>query len=538
MVNFKKYFSVKQSDFLYFVLFLLFCFLLFHWFEVLSLGPTGIHVWRQTDSLSIVQNYYYDNQPFFSPRNNDFRFNKYDITLTEFPVYYYISALWWKLTGENYAVLRILHLSTFILGLWGLFRLAQLYIQNIRFSLLILGGVLSSPILVLYAPSFLPNVPAIGITFYAWYLLVRYYREGNPPTGQAGTKLFIWAIILLTLACLLKITFLFNLIIVLFLSVYILRKDRDKKRFFLHIISCILSISILFCWVSYLALYNRESAAESLFTFFSVFTNPWEEILDIWQNGFAYNWFLLEHKYFWYIYIALFIFNVYKIIKNRHWLLFWIHFLLTGSAIVYFLLFFISFHNHEYYLLDFIPMITMQLLTGFYYLSKFRLLKKYIWAPAILMLISLWISSAHITTCYLDVEKGFNKRQLEAIEKEVSDFNKYYRYDARLRDPLLAYRDTLRNLGINRKDRVICMPDQSPNTMLFYYNLRGISNFHLGWELSNMKQLLEQQQKAGFNYFIYAKNINPPLDSLVIPQLGPSLWQDERISVYRLKPKK
>lgn len=522
------FFNSNIWDSACFVLFLLGCFYLFHWSEILFMGPTGIHVWRQTDSLTIVQNYYYDGQSFFEPRNSDFRYDAYDITLTEFPIYYYISAWCWKFFGESYFILRLLHLSTFLLGIWGLFRLAQLYLQQNLLSLLVVGALLSSPILVLYVPSFLPNVPALGLTFYAWYLLVRYYRENK-------FRLFGWAIALLTLACLLKVTLISNLLIVLFLSWYIFRKDKQKYKFRKHLSYSLTGMLIVYLWLLYLQFYNHESAAASLFSSFSVFANPWEEIVDIWNNGFKYNLFLLEHSCFWIFFLLLFAWNLFSILRNKHWILFWIHFLTTGSALVYFLLFFISFHNHEYYLLDFIPMIALHLLTGIYYLSLLR--GRIIYVPIGLLLLSysLWLASAHITTSYVDVEAGMALKQRLSMDEKVSDFNRYYRYDSSLRDPLIHYRGQLRKLGINRKNKVVCMPDQSPNTLLFYYNLRGISNFHLGWKLDHLKQLLRNKEKKGYSHFIYAKKLDLKLDSLVSAQLPVPEWQDERVAVYNLK---
>ncbi|TNE53199.1 MAG: hypothetical protein EP338_11720 [Bacteroidetes bacterium] len=505
-----------------FFLFLLGLSLLMHWFEIIKLAPTGSHIWRQCDSLSIVQNYFYDGQALLSPRTNDYREAMRDVSLTEFPIIYYLDSWIWKLTGENFWSPRLLNLFFLIAGLWGLFK--GMSLLKIRKPLLfaVLALVMASPVLSHYAVNVLPNTAAIGLTFLSWYFFYRYDQEGTK-------KHLLIAILLLSLSGLLKITLIFSFVIYLFILLY--RWYQRKETPYFPLLLLFAGLGIIYLWTHYLNGYNHESAAASLFESFSVFAHSSEEIKAVWNGGFKDHWILIEHRVFWFGFCILFLFNFYQIIRHRNWLVLWIHLLLMGSSTIYFLVFFMSFENHDYYLLDLIPHITVHLITTAYYLS--RLSTK--WPVLLFQLFaytSVVIGSGHVVARNLDIQKGMAKLQSHLVDRYSFGFHQYFRYDSSLRWPLKQYRKQLRQLGINRQTAVICVPDQSPNISLYYFNLRGQSNFHL--PLMEPTQELSQKAREGYQFLILQKNLDQGLEERLKTIDFYKIWEDQLITVYRI----
>lgn len=520
--------KIKHS--LLFTLFLLLCALLFHWFEILTLEPMGSHVWRQTDSLSIIQNYFYDHQSFWEPRTNDYRMNFQDISLTEFPLLYYISAWIWNWTGEVYWVPRVINLTVFMCGIWALYRIAKRFIDQPILVYAFLFLVLSSSSLMHYALNFIPNAPAIGLSFLAWHFFIRYW-DNNKLQHLALACLF------LTVSCLLKVTLLFSFVILICCALYLFWKERNKSRLLYPLLFLGLGILLIFLWTTYLKGYNKESAAAALFESFSIFTHSWAEMKDVWENGFKAHWILLETRPFWFVLACMIVYNFYTMFRLRHYLLLLIHLLFIGSSAAYFALFFLSFNNHDYYLLDFIPHIAVHLLTFVYYFSRLETKKTLKVAFVMCAFGLMCLASGHVVTRNLAVSKGFAKLQSHLVDRYSFGFHQYFRFTSLQSSPLRNYRTKLRTLGINRHTPVICLPDPSPNISLYYYNLRGQTNMHVGFSANELCENLKKGEPAGYNFLILDKGKDLLLDSLLRDALSPAIWQDERVAVFSLQLK-
>src|SRR5688500_12663916 len=84
--------------------------------------PNGFHVWRESDTATVAENFATEAMDFRAPRIN-MRGLGPGIVGTELPVYTYATALAYRTLGFSHAWPRLLSLLGATLGLWFLFRI-------------------------------------------------------------------------------------------------------------------------------------------------------------------------------------------------------------------------------------------------------------------------------------------------------------------------------------------------------------------------------------------------------------------------------
>ena len=158
---------------------------------------SGVHFWRQADSISFVGHYYERGMHFFEP-------GTYNATSTdargasEFPILYYITAALWHVFGRHEFFLKIIHSLLFFSGFYCLFKIAIKQIGNIYTALAITLLLMSSSVLLFYANSFMPDAPAFGLCLMGAYFYFRFTE-----TKQYSN--YVGAYVLFTLSVLIKV---------------------------------------------------------------------------------------------------------------------------------------------------------------------------------------------------------------------------------------------------------------------------------------------------------------------------------------------
>lgn len=114
--------------------------LLWRYPKIAQLPPRGPHIWRQTYTLSFVQNYYNDNLYPFAPRlyNMSWRNDIDDKYIIEFPIVHYINAVIWKIFGKNEVTPRLVTLIFSVLGFIYLRMTLAMVFGNLTSLLMIL----------------------------------------------------------------------------------------------------------------------------------------------------------------------------------------------------------------------------------------------------------------------------------------------------------------------------------------------------------------------------------------------------------------
>jgi hypothetical protein len=225
---------------------------------LLQMDLRGIHIWRQTDVLAFVRNYYENGLDFFDTRALHFMFKDYSSAQTtgEFPGLYYFVAVLWKIFGPHEVIYRICSLLIFLFGMRSAYRIAMEFTQSKFWSAFILALAFTSPAVVYYVPGFLPDTSAVAFSLIGCEFFLRYYKK-KKISGLYFSILFF------TLAGLMKPTALIPFIILPALFLYeripLLRKN--GIRFFPHTRHAIAGFALLFlvnlAWLRWVDYYNE-----------------------------------------------------------------------------------------------------------------------------------------------------------------------------------------------------------------------------------------------------------------------------------------
>ena len=208
MSNLKQIFSnrINWGRSIFFAAFIVLC-----WFynldKTLSGKPQSIHIWRQTNSLSIALNFYDHGNSLFEPQiHNQFCDDGMSgKTAGEFPIVYFAVAKLWKLFGVHEWIFRLVQLIILFLGLFALFEICFHFLKNQFWSGFISLLLFTSPIFVFYGINFLPDGTSLALIFIAWYCVLKFQANQK--------KMWLWvASIFFTLAIVLKITIAISLI--------------------------------------------------------------------------------------------------------------------------------------------------------------------------------------------------------------------------------------------------------------------------------------------------------------------------------------
>ena len=121
---------------------------------LLHQGPLSIHQWRQADCASLALQYHQNGMDFSRPATQNLM--AYDGgAVSEFPVFYYLTAGYYSIFGFDHGVLRVISWLCFGLGLWGLFQLARKITGDLFWGYWISGLLMSSPLLAFYNFNFI-----------------------------------------------------------------------------------------------------------------------------------------------------------------------------------------------------------------------------------------------------------------------------------------------------------------------------------------------------------------------------------------------
>ena len=336
---------LNQTSFQFFlatlVMGLLFFFLGFA--DVFFEGPHGIHFFRQTDSLSFASQYFNKGIEFFQPRV----FNLENVdgrAACEFPIMYYLSALLYQFTGNHSFVLKSLNLLGVFAGLLAVFKLADRILRDKIYSALIALFIFTSTVFCYYSFNYLPNAPALGFTFLAWYFFYEYISTERIQDGNYSAFFF-------SLAGLIKVTYLINpltAICVLIGSKYFkyeLPIDSSKRK---RVSIWFIGVLVLpLFWNLYMLYFNKINESTSfLTTALPIWKLSSQEIFEVadYMWNYWYNKYFAHASFHFLVAITLISFALYK--RASSILLLHVVVLFFGS-LSYAVLFYPKFLDHD-----------------------------------------------------------------------------------------------------------------------------------------------------------------------------------------------
>jgi hypothetical protein len=435
----------------------------FNYFEIYNYAPFGPHSWRQTDSCAFVQNYFNDGMNFFQPRFHHNIFGEGLGSPSEFPILYYISAMIWQVFQPHDGVLRLVNFFLLGVGYFSISRLTLHLTSDLFYALAVPLLLMGSPILAYYGFNYIPNTPALGLTFTGVLFFYYFFKTENQKwlILSCGTFLF---------AGLLKVTVLIpfiTIIIIFFLEKTNLVKFKKEGKIFKNgwkNAPLFFSVfAIIGAWIFWVKYYNELHSC----TIFITKTRPiWSlvepAITETW------HWIIRDgapdyyHRITRYVVFGTTFFLLFFLRKKQPKLLYVFNLFIFLGMVGTFLVFYRQFFIHEYYAIEMMVFPASVFITSAYLLkNEFPKIGNHIFTKII-------IAAFVIFNLYNAQQSVKSKYENAYI------FNKNYEPTTAKK---LEARAFLKNLGIEYPQNVISIPDISPNYTLNYFNLKGWNEY-------------------------------------------------------------
>jgi hypothetical protein len=418
-----------------------------------NLHPASVHQWRQSDCASYVKTFYRNHTNVLTPGTYNLA-GKEGRVASEFPIIYYAAAKIQMITGEHYWVIRGLTFLCYLLGLMALLGCIRKWIPQqfyAAFSVIILA---TSPYYYYYALNFLPNIPAISLSFIGLFFLLNYDEREK-----------IWLLIVgmlsFTLAMLLKptdggILFVAYILAKVFDLFFSRHLKHQRKKIVPLIIGFIFIAIVNIIWVKYVDWYNDVNGNhQNLIGIYPIWDMniglikyTAKRVITEWSNVFQQKAVLGLLAIFFVIYILKWR-QLNQFLKRLTLFLFW-------GILGYSLLWFKAFTDHDYYQLPLVlPAVFLSITIMEYYVRDIR--------PKINTKLANGILACLLIIISISVYHNRN------IQHERYTDPKY----VYINPALYEIEPYLLKIGIGPQDHVVCVPDPSPNISLNAINRYG-----------------------------------------------------------------
>lgn len=426
--------------------------------EVAQWGPLSLHSWRQSDGASIARCYYENGMRFFQPKSHHVLGGD-NAAAGEFPILYYVAAVFYHLFGPNDAWLRLLVFACFTAGMWAWSKLLLRYAGSWSVSLALPWAFYGSPLLAFYGFNFLPNAAALGFALLGAYGVARYLEAPD-------NRRLVFAGVCMGLGALLKVSqLIIPLAVMATAGWFFFRQVREQKAYFTEarhfgqLAGAVgLVVAATAAWYLWAAHYNRaHHSGLFMTTIMPIWKMPAEEVTRYARE--IYLWYHDIYFFPWGIRIFLlllpFVLLLRKPFPNGLPLFTW--FMTLGTA-TFLLLFYNNILVHHYYIIDIMPL-PMLVFSLFFWWLKERLPKTAgAWALAVLA-------------------GAFATVSLQYGQKKVYDYYHNDHYIAPFNRSLLKRKELhafMQEKGITYQNAlVVTVPDVTPNVNLYYLNTKG-----------------------------------------------------------------
>lgn len=438
----------------------LFLFLTISWYydyhKILNYKPQSIHKWRQSDCASITLNYYQHGMKFFHPEvhnlASDNRTTGYAVG--ECPILYYFIASLYKVFGHHDLIYRLVNTLLFFLGLFALYKILERWLDDSFWGISLALLFFSSPVVVYYANNYLTDTTSFAFVLMGWYFFFSFY------TTRKFRLLYV-SFLFFTLAGLLKITSAINVFALLGLYVIYLfgwlREKGNGNRLplnFKTLLPFAFFFIVVFAWYLFALHYNRIHQTEYFSTQIWPLWNLSRETRQ-WIIGQIQQYWLMDYFYKGTLIFFCLVLLYFGIAHRRiHPVLMVLSLFLFVEAVLFTLLWYYAFGNHDYYIIGLlvIPIFLLLAFTDSLHQNHPRIMKS-------------WITKG-LFSLFILYNIHYAAQRLEwRYHGWINDYPVY--------KDLYEVTPHLRSVGINPEDKVISLPDPTPCYSLYLMNQRG-----------------------------------------------------------------
>ncbi len=497
----------KANNSLLFVFICVVTAFLFSYPVLINLAPQTLHLWRQSDCLAFALNYY-EGQSFFQPRVYNY-LNDNGLCAGECPLIYFVVGKIWQITGVQYWIFRAIQLCIFYAGAWALFNLSAGITKSRSGAFFILINYLSAPLVMVYAPGYLADVPSLSFTWLGLWSLYLYQQKN-------GTFLLISTSLFFLIAMLLKANAMFlpiAIVLAMLLTWLKITKGNTLLKFdYKIIIALCVAIFLQYQWYAWVITYTTMHHSAFLGTGTWPGWPIWEasavNISNTFKMLLSYSKDIFSFINLFIIFIGLFI--VAKSFKKRDAFC-WLIMAYLGAVVCFLAYFFVGFKDNNYYFVNLYVL------------------------PFLILIYLVYVNSKH-----------FDNKGIQILMVLMVVFNlgyaysrmQVYFYDGKQHQKLseVYYKPEFRNFidkHIPLKAQVISFPDETPNATLSIIQRHGVSQYGFREGKINQEDM-EMMINRGFQYYLCNNNFSLT-DSNLTPHLGGLVAQIKTLSLYKLK---
>jgi len=516
-----------QRDYVFVLMFALMACIYYD--SVLDKGPLNVHIWRQTDCLSITQ-HYMEGTSFLEPDMH----LQYSDSLSdgrsagEFPILYYAVGNIWKVFGESYLSYRLVCLSILFFGLFCFFKSVRIVFDDFWIALLLSALLFTSPVLVVYGVSFLTDGPAFSFVLVALYFLVLYIRKTD-------RKMLYLAMAFFALAGLIKVSSLmifFFMFIILVLESLSFQSLGTKKLFKIDRYEWIAFLSvfaIVLAWYVYAHYYNLlhgfKFTINNIYPIWMLKSDRFAPWIDELVNFSSYIFFSRP------VLALLFLVSIANLFlwKKIPPFAYLANVILLMGSTAYFILWAPLLGIHDYYYVALLVLFLSAFLPFVWFIkNRFPHFFRGYWLKIILLVFvgyNFFYCKAIVELKTLSQRGNYAIIGNEAFVKGMiwENWNIYFNWN-RFRE----MRPYLDEIGVKPEDKIISVPDQSPNASLYLLNRKGWTNA-IDHDLTNIDKFIQH----GAKYLFVSDPKTLQLEHLQ-PYLSDKIGEFKGIEVYRL----
>lgn len=510
-----------------------FLFFLYGYNKVYNNRPYSIHQWRQTDCLSFTKNYFEEGMNFFSPKIH-WQGVEEGKAISEFPLINYTVACLWKVFGEHEYLYRFTVLALFFTALCFLFLMIYYNSKSLLYSYFGTTLISTSPVLAYYSFNFLADVPALSFAIISLSLFFIFIESKK-------TSLFILSLLFATIAALLKASSASVLLIIGLISLInmikypksFISQPKLFKRNLLPLISLLISFSVIVIWYRYAYNYNGKNSNGV----FLMETLPiWkmeDKVIETARQLFdtQFQMFLNKGVLFG---LMLALFWLLMNLKRMSYHIAISLIITTISFALFIILFYQVFNVHDYYLINnmLLPVVIIVAFGNYLKNTSFVFYsKKHIVLCCVIFLFNSTYCAAVIRLRNIN-QDSFCKYYpfISSEEKNFSDWF-HYNYENTIK-PLETITPYLRSLGIERTDKVVCVPDPSFNIDLYLMDQKGFTATEAS--INSDSLLLIKFKEQGAKYLVISDTTIISKTNLKKHILKEAIGRYKNTDIYRI----
>jgi hypothetical protein len=487
-----------------------------------------IHECRKADSLSQAMQFMKGGH-LFAPRTHAISNFGQQEAAAEFPIIYYVIGQIWRLVGYNLWIAKLFSISYLLLAIIAFRQVLLAYFNSEKLTLIFSGIIFSSPVLIYYADTLLPDVFSFASLLLSASYFYRYVQT---------YKLNHWLVftIFLAIAVLIKITALVALLSFVgaffFYSLHQANRAywQDRRMWFGYL-ALFLVLVLTIWWYRYAIAYNTQHHSH----IFSTTIRP------IWEVDTATRWRIIrliweEHlKEIMHpiLLVSLLLALGALAIKGKISLFFryWIPVALVGLS-AYFILWFWVFEVHDYYFIEvlFFPLTIVALI--------FQNVRTYLQNQSF----GKWILATGLTFIFLNTvsftqvaagNQNIIVMKTSLASKKIKDIWGWFYFNHQEGLQQIQDQSTEIQGVIKSSDTVFCFSDPYPNIHLSTIDRIGFSGYGYRSYISNSAMIRRWiGMGASKLLLLQADTANP----LIKPYLTHQLYHQNKVFVYDLRP--